>query len=324
MCVGKSWRRALVGGGGVVLALIALAAVAHAQGAQGVLAGTVLDEKGKPVEKAKVTITSVSDPSSKWETTTNAKGEYLKAIGYPGMYTILCEKEKVGSAMGKASVRIGQHTKADIRLITGMLAPEQATAQSKVVKQLFNDGMAASQAGNHQLAISKYNDIIAKTPNCSNCYYNIGVAQSQLKSWDEAEAAFKKAIEQRADYYEAYNGLAGVYSAQGKKDESNAAAAKAAELSVAAAASGGGSAQELYTQGTILWNASKIPEATTQFEQAVKADPNYAPAHFQYGMGLLNQGKVPEALAEFDAYMKLAPSGEYAAQAKAMIGQLRP
>jgi TolA-binding protein len=40
-------------------------------------------------------------------------------------------------------------------------------------------------------------------------------------------------------------------------------------------------------------------------------------------MALLNQGKLPEALAEFDTYVKLAPSGEYAAQAKAMIGQLK-
>ena len=114
-----------------------------------------------------------------------------------------------------------------------------------------------------------------------------------MKNWDAAESAFKKAIEQRADYYEAYNGLAGAYSAEGKRDEAAAASSKAAELSVAASASGGGSASELYTQGTVLLNAGKIAEATTQFEQAVKTDQNYAPAHFQYGMGLLNQGKLP-------------------------------
>jgi tetratricopeptide (TPR) repeat protein len=320
MYSGGLWRRMLIG---AVLALMALPALTFAQGAQGVLRGTVTDESGKPVEGAKITITLVSDPSNRWETTSNARGEYLQALGYPGAYTILCEKEKVGSATGKTNVKMGTWTQANIKLITGMLAPEQAAAQTKVVKQLFADAVAASQAGNHQLAISKYNDIVAKTPNCPNCYYNIGVSQSQLKTWDAAETAFKKAIEQKADYYEAYNGLAGVYTAQGRRDEAAAASAKAAELTVAASASGGGSASELYTQGTVLWNAGKIAEATTQFEQAVKADPNYAPAHFQFGMGLLNQGKVPEALAEFDAYLKLAPNGEYAAQAKGMIGQLR-
>ena len=322
MCSGGFWRRTLVGAG-AVLALIALPALTFAQGAQGVLRGTVTDETGKPVEGAKVIITLASDASNRWETTSNAKGEYLQAVGYPGAYTILCEKEKVGSATGRTMVKMGTWTTADIRLVTGMLAPQQAAAQNKMVKQLFADGLAASQAGNHPLAISKYNEIIAKTPNCPNCFYNIGVSQTQLKDWPAAESAFKKAIEQRADYYEAYNGLAGVYSAEGKRDEAAAASAKAAELSVAASASGGGSASELYTQGTVLWNAGKIAEATTQFEQAVKADPNYAPAHFQYGMGLLNQGKVPEALAEFDAYLKLAPTGEYAAQAKGMVGQLR-
>jgi hypothetical protein len=47
----------------------------------------------------------------------------------------------------------------------------------------------------------------------------------------------------------------------------------------------------------------KMAEATSQFEQVVKADPNHAPTHVRCGMGLLNQGKRPEALAEFDAYL---------------------
>jgi tetratricopeptide (TPR) repeat protein len=149
------------------------------------------------------------------------------------------------------------------------------------------------------------------------------VSESQLKNWGAAEAAFKQAIELRPDYVDAYNGLAGVYNAQRKMDLAAQAAAKAAELTAAAGDAGGGGAEMLYTQGVILWNAGKVPEAVAQFEQALKADPNYAPTHFQYGMALLNQGKLPEAVAEFEAYVKLAPDGEFAAQAKAMLGQLK-
>lgn len=69
MCSGGFWRRMLVGAG-AVLALIALPALTFAQGAQGVLRGTVTDEKGQPIEGAKVTITQASDATNKWETTT--------------------------------------------------------------------------------------------------------------------------------------------------------------------------------------------------------------------------------------------------------------
>ena len=60
-----------------------------------------------------------------------------------------------------------------------------------------------------------------------------------------------------------------------------------------------------------------------KFEETLKANPNHADAHFQFGMALLNEGKLTEAVAEFESYMKLAPDGQYATQAKGMIAQLK-
>ena len=41
-------------------------------------------------------------------------------------------------------------------------------------------------------------------------------------------------------------------------------------------------------------------------------------------MALLNEGKVPDAVASFEQYLKMAPSGQFAGQAKAMLAQLKP
>ncbi len=321
MASGKFWRALMVTS--AVLAVLSLAVPAYAQGT-GVIRGTVTDEKGQPIQGAKITINRTGDSSArKWETVTNAKGEYLQAgLTFSGAYMVLCEKEKMGSDMAQASVKLGVRTTVNFTLIPGKLAPQQQAALNKVLKQLFADGVAASQAGDHPGAIAKFNEMIAQMPKCSDCYYNIAVSQSQLKDWPAAEEAFKQAIELRPDYVEAYNGLAAVYNAERKMDLAAQTAAKAAELSGGGAA-GGGDVDTLYNQGVILWNAGKIPEATAQFEQALKADPNHAPSHFQYGMALLNQGKLPEALTEFDTYVKLAPNGEFAAQAKAMLAQLK-
>jgi ATP-dependent Lon protease len=63
---------------------------------------------------------------------------------------------------------------------------------------------------------------------------------SQKKDYDAAEASYKKAIEIKADYAEAYSGLANVYNASRKFDEAAKASAKATELMSAARRRRGG------------------------------------------------------------------------------------
>ena len=89
------------------------------------------------------------------------------------------------------------------------------------------------------------------------------------------------------------------------------------------AAARGGSADAVYNQGIILWNQGKIPEAKVKFEEALKANPNHAESTFQMGMALLNEGKLPDAIASFEKYLQLAPTGQFAAQAKGMLAQLK-
>jgi tetratricopeptide (TPR) repeat protein len=165
--------------------------------------------------------------------------------------------------------------------------------------------------------------------NCYDCYYNIAFSESQKKDYDKAEAAYKKAIELKADYAEAYNGLANIYNATRKFDEAAAASAKAMELSGGAAgaagAAGGGNADAMFNQGVILWNAGKVADAKKQFEGAVAANPSHAEAHYQLGMCLVNEG-TPQSLTaasnEFETYLKLAPTGPNAATAKGILTSL--
>ena len=44
-------------------------------------------------------------------------------------------------------------------------------------------------------AITKFNEALKTNPQCSDCYYNIGVANAGKKDYDKAEEAYKKAIE---------------------------------------------------------------------------------------------------------------------------------
>jgi TolA-binding protein len=88
------------------------------------------------------------------------------------------------------------------------------------------------------------------------------------------------------------------------------------------ATGGGASADSLYNQGIVLWNAGKYAESKAQFEAAVKAKPDYADAHYRLGMASLNTGDMAAARTAFESYLKYAPTGDKAAEVKGYIASL--
>ena len=292
----------------VLVALVALGFALPAS-AQNLVVGKVTDVKGAPVEGAMVTI---EQPSSgrKYETKTGKDGTYTQVGLIAGAYSVSVTKEGVGTSKGNVNVRGGR---VPANFVLGMTAGEG-------LSKVFNEGVAASAAGNYDDAIAKFNEALKTNPQCSDCYYNIGVANAGKKDYDKAEEAYKKSIEVKPSA-EAYNGLAGVYTSQRKFDQAQEAGKKAADMA-AATPGGGASPEATYNQGVILWNAGKIAEAKAAFEQVIAAKPDHAEAHYQLGMALVNEGNLKGARTEFDTYVKLAPNGPNAAQAKALAAQL--
>jgi tetratricopeptide (TPR) repeat protein len=296
----------------------------------GMVKGVVKDAQGNPVDGAKVSIDMSEGVSRHFETKSNKKGEFIQIGLQGGPYKVTAEKDKVVS--NTAEVRVTISRPAEVNLVLGAggasaAATKEAAAKNAELKKVFEEGVAASRAGNHDEAIAKFNAAAAINASCYDCYYNIAFSESQKKDYDKAEAAYKKAIEIKPDYAEAYSGLANVYNATRKFDEAAAASGKAMELSGGAAAAGGagggGNADAMFNQGVILWNAGKIAEAKKQFEGAVAANPNHAESHYQLGMALVNEGNLAAAATEFETYLKLAPAGPNAATAKGILGSLK-
>jgi Tfp pilus assembly protein PilF len=295
---------------------LALAPAAFAQ--SGIVRGRVVDGDGQPIAGAAVAIEYTDGVTRKFEVKTDRRGEFIQIGLPPGNYRITVTAEKIGTQQQMARVRVGTTFEANFKLVPGAGGDPAAAAKALELKKMFEDGVAASRAGNHDLAIQKFNEAAAAIPNCYDCYYNIGFAYSQKKDEKQAEGAWLKALEMKADYAEALNALATLYNNQKRFDEAAAMGAKAA-----AAGGSGGSADAVYNQGIILWNQGKIAEAKTKFEEALQANPNHAESNFQYGMALLNEGNLAGAISAFEKYLQLAPDGQYAAQAKGMLAQLK-
>ncbi len=301
-----------------VLALFVVLAVSAPAAAQSVIRGKVLDQAGKPVEGATVTI-EATESNRKAEVKTNRNGEFMQ-IGLPsGGYNVTAIKDNLKQVL-QAKISQGMPVELAFQLSPASgLTPEQIKQQAAMAG-LAKEAIEAMRAGRDDEAIAKFNEIVLKVPTCSDCYYNLGVAYSKKMQYAEAEGAFQKTVELAPGNGDAYTGLANVYNAQKKFDLAATASAKAAELT--SAGGGGGGAEASYNQGVIMWNAGKYAEAKDQFEAAVKADPAMAMAHYQLGMANLNLGQIPQARAAFEGYLKADPSGPKAAEVQTFLKQL--
>ena len=308
----------------LALTIGAALAVAPSVAAQtsGTVRGQVFDANGQPVEGATVTITGEAT-GRKYQSRTNRRGEFIQIGLTVGPYVLVAEKDKLASEPSKAAVR--NAAPATVTLMLGAAASAAASAAAIKESTTFGEGVALSSAGKHAEAIEKFNAGIVANPACLECYNNIGYSYAQMKDYDKAEAAYKKATELKPDNSTAWNGLANIYNAQRKFDLAVEASQKATDLSanLSSPGGGGGNADAMYNQGVILWNGGKVADAKKQFEAAIQANPSHAEAHYQLGMALVNEGNLAGAGSEFETYLKLAPDGPNAATAKSLVAQLK-
>lgn len=296
----------------VLLAGLAPAALAQST----MIKGKVIDANKEPMVGVAITIEFMGGVNRKLSTKTDKRGEFIQLLTEGGQYKVTATDPKIGSASGDTVVRLGRVSDMVIVLVPSTAANDAAKAAE--LKKAFDEGVAASRGGRHDEAIEKFRAAIALAPSCFDCHFNIGVAYMSKKDEKAAEAAWKQALEVKADYPEALNALSTLYNNQKRFDEASAMSAKAA-----AAAGGGANADATFNQGIILWNQGKIAEAKAKFEETIAMNASHPDAHFQLGMALLNEGKLPEAVGAFESYLKLAPDGQYATQAKGMIAQLK-
>lgn len=210
-----------------------------------------------------------------------------------------------------------------------------ANKRAAEMEGMLKDANAALAAGKYEDAITMFqnfaNKQAEKNEKCAACYVKIGEAQLHLAQLDKAEAAFLKAIELDPALRDPYSQLASLYNGQRKFDEAAKMSAKANELASAGGAAGGGGGGDvisLYNAGIINWNAGKYEDARSEFARAVKADPKHANSQYYLGMAIFNlasSGKatMTDAKGPLQEYLKLAPTGEFADVAKAILATIK-
>jgi tetratricopeptide (TPR) repeat protein len=256
-----------------LIASLVAAVPAFAQ-STGMVKGVVTDDKGQPIDGAKVTIEMNGGTGRKFETKTNKKGEYIQIGLASGSYKIVAEKDKLGSAPATVQVRANTTQDANLTLaVASAAATKEAQAKNAAITKVFDEGVQLSNAGNHDAAIAKFQEAIAIIPTCYNCYNNIAYSYTAKKDYANAETAYKKSMEVKPDDAAAYVGLAGIY-----------------------------------------FNTGKAADAKPLVEKAVSIDPSNPDAHYIYGMTLVaeNPAKAKSEFEEFVKLAPSAPNAAIA------------
>ena len=162
-------------------------------------------------------------------------------------------------------------------------------------------------------------------------YARLGQAKMNLKKYDEAEAAYKKALDMESASKKAnpevqglaQSGLGEVYARTGKVDQAAAAYDAAAQANPKAAA------VYLKNQTVIYYQTGNPAAQVAAADKAIAADPSNALLYYLKGQGLVGNATVdpktnkivlPPGCAEaYQKYLELAPNGQYAADAKSIL-----
>jgi tetratricopeptide (TPR) repeat protein len=357
-------RRLLLLTGAVLLCASALLAQVTT------LEGNVKDENGQPLKGAVIKLER-TDIKGHYQVKSDKKGHWFYTGLPLGTYNISCEvggqvvdqvsgvKSKYGDSTVvdfDAGRMKKQQAAAQQAAETGQLTDDQARGMSKEQKaeyekklkerseamkknkalnDEFNAGKAAMEAKDYATAEQHFLKAGELDPSQIAVWSSLGDTEYALAktqpatqnkaTYDKAAEAYKKALALKPDDAALYNQLGNVYGAAGKVPEATEALTKAAQLDPAMAA------KAYYNLGANLVNTGKTDQAADFFKKAIDADPNYADAHYQYGIALMAKAQVdasgkitpPEGTAEqFQKYLELKPDGPFAQSSKDMLTQL--
>ncbi len=302
----------------IVAALIVSALPAAAQ--TGRVGGTIRDGQGQPIKGATVTAENPQASPSTFTATTDDKGRYSIIGLRSGTWKITASAPGFTPSGGSVPIRtIGApNPPVDIVLAPGATGPAGALAGVNT-KELQGELQKAEDLMNQQqydAAIAAYQAILTKTPALTMINLQVGRAYRMKKDYDSALGAYKKILET-----DPTNERAKIEIGMTNLEKGDFAAA---ETALSEAAQGIGASREVfYNLGEVKFAKGETDEAMKWYQRAVDTDPNWAKPLFKLGLGHLQKADTKNAIAMMEKVIAVEPNSQEAAQAKALIEQLK-
>ena len=161
-------------------------------------------------------------------------------------------------------------------------------------------GVALCGQGKFQEAVAVYKKAIQLKPDYADAFCNLGNALKELGRLKEAVQNFGKAIQVKPDFEEAYNNRGAALKDLGQLQEAVASYDKAIQLKP--------DYIEAYNnRGLALKDLGQLQEAVANYKKAIQLRPDLPEAYSNHGNALKDLGRLDEAVENFGMAIQIRP-----------------
>ena len=302
----------------LVAALVVSAIPAAAQ--TGRIGGQVKDTQGQPLKGATITAENPQASPSSFTATTDDKGRYSIIGLKTGPWKVTASAPGFTPSSGTVGVRsLGAPVPpVDFALAPGASGPAGALAgvNTKELQGELQKAIDMANAGQHDAAIAAYEAVLAKTPALTMINGQIAQVQRMKKDYDGAIASYQKLLAGDANNDRAKIEIGMTYLEKG--DFVNAEKSLM-ELTTSVNAS----REVFYNLGEVFFAKGETDEAVKHYQRAVDMDATWGKPLFKIGLAKLQKADTAGAIEIMNKVIAVDPNSAEAAQAKALIEQLK-
>jgi tetratricopeptide (TPR) repeat protein len=288
---------------------------------------TVIDPGGAPVQGARLIVSDPTSASFRMEAASDRKGRATLLGLAPRAYNFRVEKEGHQAYESNFEAHAGETTKKEVVLrpleAGAEVRPGAAGAPAEVVEKqtlpwavAYNEAVPLYAADRDDEAAAKLDAALAAKADYAPALALKGIILEEHGRCGEAVPFLKEGHALDPNVRSALGPLVRCLDRLGLEDE----AAVYRKLQ----ARSGRSKTDLYNDAVVELNEGDDAAAAPLLEQALAQDEAYAPAQYQYGLILFRRGDVAGAVARLETYLRLAPSGEFASDARDLLKALKP
>jgi len=276
------------------------------------LVGYVYDQKGNPLEGAKVKLVFLKTEDG-LETTTDKDGKWVATQLRSGAWHI--DSEKIGYAPYRTALDVVEppgknpQLKAVLEKVEGIFVTED-------LKQALNNANQLFEQKNYPAALEAYSALLAKNPDAYIFLKNIGNCYFAQEQYDKAEESYKKLLEKEPANTDAMLLIGNCYMNRGQTEQALEWYNKIQFESIK-------DPTVLYNIGTNYSNLREFDKALKYYQRSVELQKDFTDGLYQLGLTYTTLQRNAEAIVAFESYLKADPDSERAGQVKNFLEYLR-
>jgi len=253
--------------------------------------------------------------------TTDSLGRFRFTGLQRGYYTVVVEAPGFEPVRQQADLQVLFKAFLMFELTKKSLTPESYSLfvlDARVpesARNEFSKARAALADKKTKVSIEHLERAIFFYPEFFDAHLMLGTGNMDLRQWEKAEAAFRRALEIKGDSAPALFSLGEAYWREKRYAEAESTLLDGLKLDDT-------NWHGHFTLGRLYWDMDEVMRAGPAVGRTLQLKPDFAEAHLLAGNILLRLKQEERALAEYQEYLKLAPKGEFAVQTRELVQKL--